>query len=272
MTATVGTIGLHDGINEVDYHADRGSLSVSGAKLLLGKSPAHFKWQRDNGQPHKAAFDFGHAAHALVLGVGAPLAVVDAEDWRTKAAQQQRKEAYEQGHTPLLRAEHETVVAMAAAIKAHPLASALFDPAHGKAEQSGYFADEPTGVTRRFRLDWLPNTDGGRLIVPDFKTTIDASPKAISKSLTDFGYASQARWYLDGINALGIAEHAAFLLVFIEKTPPHVVTVAEPDAEALAWGAERNRRALDLYARCVETGEWPGYSDDVELVSLPRWA
>ncbi len=33
-----------------DYHADRKSLSVSGAKVLL-KAPALFRWQHDNPGP-----------------------------------------------------------------------------------------------------------------------------------------------------------------------------------------------------------------------------
>jgi hypothetical protein len=63
------TPGFYDDIPEAEYHADRDSLSVSGAKVLL-KAPALFKWQQDH-PVHKDVFDFGSAAHALVLGVGA---------------------------------------------------------------------------------------------------------------------------------------------------------------------------------------------------------
>jgi hypothetical protein len=37
-------------------------------------------------------------------------------------------------------------------------------------------------------------------------------------------------------------------------------------------GSIRNRRAVDLYMECKTTGRWPGYSDDIELISLPEWA
>lgn len=264
----IGTPGIHDGIDEQAYHGDNGSLSVSGAKVLIGKSPAHFKWQREH-RTEKRVFDFGHAAHKLVLGTGAPLVVVDANDWRTKAAKEQQTQAYADGHVPILAAEYETVQAMAAAIRAHPIASVLFNPEYGKAEQSGYFLDEPTGILRRFRLDWLP---GSSRIIPDYKTTTDASPRAIERYLASFGYAMQARWYLDGIEAtMGITD-AEFVLVLQEKVAPYVVTIARPDEMALQWGGGRNRAALELYAQCMATGEWPAYSDEVLTVSVPDWA
>ena len=34
----------------------------------------------------------------------------------------------------------------------------------------------------------------------------------------------------------------------------------------------RYRHHLDQYARCLETGVWPGYGDGCEIVSLPAFA
>ncbi|MBK8459194.1 MAG: hypothetical protein IPL43_02380 [Micropruina sp.] len=50
------------------------SLSQSSAKILLPPStPAHLRFQRDNGNARKAAWEHGSAAHQLVLGVGREL-------------------------------------------------------------------------------------------------------------------------------------------------------------------------------------------------------
>jgi hypothetical protein len=136
--------GLYEDLDEATYHGHKSSLSVSGAKKLLPPScPAIFKWQRDNGQPHKAVFDFGHAAHAVVLGAGADIKVVDAPDWRTKAAKADADEIRAAGHIPLLAHEWAQVRGMADAIKAHPIASALLEPDHGKPEC------RRSGMTRR---------------------------------------------------------------------------------------------------------------------------
>ena len=37
-------------------------------------------------------------------------------------------------------------------------------------------------------------------------------------------------------------------------------------------GRELNRLAIEIYRDCTEAGVWPGYSDEIELISLPAWA
>lgn len=261
------------------YHADpvpSGSLSSSGARRLLPPScPALFHQWLTTGQEHKSEFDFGHAAHALVLGIGAPTVVIDAKDWKTKAAQAERDAAYAVGATPLLRADYEQVQAMAAALAEHPIASALFQPGRGKPEQTLVWMDQESGVWRRAMLDWLPDSnDTGRLIIPDYKTTKSAQPGSLSKALYDYGYIQQAPWYLDGIEALDLSPggEPAFVFVFQEKTPPYLVTVVQPSPETVQWGRVLNRKALDLYRRCSTAGHWPGYTDEVISLSIPGWA
>lgn len=259
-------------IGEAAYHAHP-ALSSSGARKLLPPScPALFKWERDHGQAHRAVFDFGHAAHALALGVGAEIVTVDAEDWRTKAAKEARDAAYAEGKTPLLAAERAQVEGMAAALLEHPIASALFDPERGKPEQSLFWMDERHEVWRRARLDWLPDVVNDRIIITDYKTTACAEPRAVAKSMASYGYHAQAAWYVDAVHALGLAEHVGFVLLCQEKTPPYLVTVAEPDQVALRVGRALNDRALEVYADCLAHDYWPGYTDGVEVVSLPAWA
>lgn len=261
------------------YHRDPvkgGSLSSSTAKWLLPPScPAVFKWRRDNQVTvHKNTFDIGHAAHALVLGVGEPIVVIDAADYKTKDARAQRDAAYADGKVPLLAAEWQQVNAMADALRAHPVAGNLFTPDTGVAEQTLVWQDSATGVWRRSMVDWI-RTTGSRLIVIDYKSaTPPAHPKVISRRLHEYGYASQARWYLDAVEALGLAprDEAAFIFVFQEKEPPYLVTMVQPDPESLTWGARLNAKAIDTYAECVRTGRWPGYADDVISVGLPPYA
>jgi hypothetical protein len=57
-----------------------------------------------------------------------------------------------------------------------------------------------------------------------------------------------------------------------EKTPPYLVAVYELDALAMEAGRARNRRAAEMFRDCTEAGVWPGYSSEVELISLPPWA
>ena len=65
---------------------------------------------------------------SYVLGAGAEIAEIKARNWQTKAAQNDRDAARAEGFLPLLTHEHEQVKAMAAALRRHPVASALFNP------------------------------------------------------------------------------------------------------------------------------------------------
>jgi PDDEXK-like domain of unknown function (DUF3799) len=271
------TAGVYDGMPEAMYHGDPvpgGSLSSTGARKLLPPScPAKFRYEADNPPPPKDHLEFGSAAHKMVLGVGLDIAVIEAEDWRTKKAQDARKAARAEGKAPLLTAEYEQVMAMAAAIRSHEVASALFSLDRGKPEQSLFWQDAPTGVWRRARIDWLPETWAReRLVVADYKTATAADLVNIPKSVASYGYHHQAAWYLDGVRALGLDADPAFVFLFQEKTPPYLITVVQLDAEALRIGRELNREAINLFAACSERGEWPGYSESIEVVSLPAWA
>lgn len=276
LAPTIDEPGVYT-IPDERYHADPvpgRSLSCSGAKRLLPPScPAVFRHEQLHGRPNRSTFDFGHAAHKLVLGVGAPLAVIAADDWRTKAAQQARAEAYAVGAVPLLDREHQVVTEMAAALRRDPLAAALLDPELGQAEQSLFTRDPNTGVMLRSRLDWLPQPDAsGRVTLVDYKTALSAEPGAITRAVASYGYHQQHAWYVDIVRALGLAEDVAFRFVFQEKTAPYLVTVVELDDEAVAIGRVLNRTAIDLYADCVKRDRWPGYAEGVELISLPPWA
>jgi len=265
--------GIYDGIPDDVYHADKESLSVSGAKKLLPPScPALFKWQQDHGQPRKAVFDFGRAAHTLVLGSGQEIVRIDAEDWRGKAAREQRDAVYAEGLTPLLKHEYQQACEMADAIAAHPIASALLNPDRGKPEQSAYWLDTDYDVMRRCRFDWLPETDGGRLVLPDYKTARSAEPGAFSRAAASFGYHMQAAWYIDAARALGLAEDISFVFIAQEKTAPYLVTVVELDYLSVDAGRRHNDDAMHIYRQCIDSGVWPGYADGIEVISLPTWA
>jgi hypothetical protein len=263
--------GVYD-IPEAEYFGATEALSCSGAKLLLPPScPAKFFYRQDHAE-YKRHFDFGTAAHRLVLGEGADFVVIDADSYRTKAAQAARDEAQAAGAAPLLNHEYDQVKEMAGALRAHPVTGAMFDPADGHAEQSLFWRDERTGIMRRSRLDWLTGIAFGRPIIEDYKSTISAAPEDIAKAVARYGYHQQHAFYADGVAAL-LGVMPAFVFVFQEKTPPYLVNVVELDAEAVRIGRNLNNQAIDIYRACIKTGDWPGYADDeITEIALPAWA
>jgi hypothetical protein len=55
------------------------------------------------------------------------------------------------------------------------------------------------------------------------------------------------------------------------KAAPYLVSVIEPDTEAIDVGRTENHAAIDLYARCTANDEWPAWGDGVLPASLPPW-
>jgi PDDEXK-like domain of unknown function (DUF3799) len=260
--------GLYAGIPEQEYHSDRGSLSSSGARQILS-SPAKFKYRQDNPE-HSTAFDIGSYVHARVLGVGAEIAVIYAPDWKTKAARERRDQAYADGKTPILVDDQIQAEAMVTAVRQHPTAAALF--AQGDPEQSLFWHDEATGVRLRARIDWL-RPGAHRLIAVDLKTSgVSVNPQEWGSTAAKWKLYFQAAHYLTAIEQLGLDEHPAFCFINVEKEPPHLVSVTQLTEDAIELGRRQLRRAIDIYARCLETDEWPGYSTEIHVVDLPKWS
>ena len=266
-------VGVVDGMSDEEYHRHP-ALSSSGAKDLMPPgTPATFKWRRDH-PVEKPEFDWGKAAHREVLGVGPNLHVVNADDWRTKYAQEQRAKAREAGAVPILARDRVRLQVMAAALREHKLAAAVFDPQRGgKAEQSLFWTDARTGVQLRCRVDWLPPPlPSGRIILGDYKTCQAADAASITRAAWNYRYHWQHAWYCDGAAALGLGD-PAFVFVFQEKEPPYLVHCVELDADAVRIGRARNEEAIERFRDCTAADVWPGYgtTDEFTLIGPPPW-
>lgn len=268
--------GVYD-ITNSQYHSDPvpgGSLSSSGARKLIAPScPALFKYERENPPAPKDTFDFGSAAHTVVLGKGDQLAIIDASDWKTKAAREERDEAREEGKIPILFEDYLVVEAMAAQIRNHEFAAKLLAPAAGSPERALFWKDG--SIWRRALLDWLrdPRPDR-RTIITDYKTARAADEDSFAKDMANYGYHQQADWYIDAVKALGLdgnGQPPVFLFIVQEKKAPYLVNVIQPDPTALAIGAYLNREALRTYKECTASGVWPGYGNEPKVVSLPAY-
>ena len=279
ILAEVTEPGVYDGMDEAAYHADPvpgGSLSASGAKLLLPPScPALYAYRRDHPKT-SAAFDYGTAAHKYVLGEGPPITVVEGERWDTNTAKEKVAAIREAGGVALKQREMDQVEAMAVAIWQHPVASALFDQAHGRPEQSLFWQDGEFGIWRRARFDWLPEPRAGRrLIIGEYKTAAAVDPDSIRKAVASYGYYISAAQYIDAAIAAGLDDDPAILLVFQMKDPPYLVNIAELDDDAIRAGRARLRDACEIFRDCTQTGIWPGYEaaadDGITYITLPPW-
>lgn len=276
MSRIVDEPGVYEGISGELYHSDHDALSSSGARTLLRECPALFRWQQLHPET-RDEFDFGHAAHAEVLGVGAPMVVpTDPETgepwdrWQSNAAKAAVAEIRAAGGIPVKAETRAAVAAMADALRAHPLAGPLLT-SPGRAELAGWWQDEHTGEWLRVMWDWITTDSTGRLVIVDYKTTTDASPEAAAKSSARYGYWMQDDWYRTAATALGVHPDPGFLLVMQSKTAPYLVSVHQHDPEDIAQAHQRNRDAIDLWHRCRQQDIWPAW-EQVYSIEIPRWA
>lgn len=262
--------GIYPGIPDTVYHADTDSLSSSGARTLLQPGgAAKFAYRRGSPPPPSDVFDLGHAVHTRVLGEGGEFVDTGFDAWTTKAAKESRDVARAEGKVPLKSSDYRRVIDMSDAVLTHKLGKILF--ADGFAEMSIYHHDDLTGVRLRARPDFMPATD--RPVIVDLKTTTSADPdEFVRKSVPAYGYHQQDPWYRDVVRSLGDeGEEPQFFFVLVEKTPPYLASVVELPDEAVQLGRRLNRHAVDLYARCVTTGEWPGYEEIIHRRDVPEW-
>lgn len=271
MTIIVDKPGIYYCIPELTYHSDRAtasnlgrSLSASGAKTLL-RDPERFAWERDRGRPGKDAFDLGGVVHALVLRSGDErIRIIDARDWKSKAAQEAKREARAAGLTPINRTEFLQATKIAQAVRRHPLASEIFTK--GRAEVSFYWIDADTGVTCRGRVDWLRDD-----MIVDLKTARygTGTEDAFGRQSATYDYPLSAAVYTDGYEAL-TGKTLPFITVTVETAPPYIVRVYRYTDDDLDIGRDRWRRALEEYATREQTGDWTA-PDEIQTVSLPGW-
>lgn len=259
------------------YHADpceQPSLSASIANLLCNRSPAHAQAAHPRLNPNMRReesdkFDIGTVAHAILLQGIDVVQVIDAPDWRTKDAREQRDAARADGRVPLLAGVLDDVQAMVAAARTQLEQHGAQPPAFmdGLPEQTLVW-EEPGGVTCRARLDWLRND---LATIDDLKTTSrSASPEHYSRALFNVGGDVQAAFYIRGVQEL-TGETPEFRWVVVETQPPYALSVVAPGPDILTIGRKKVEYALDTWRRCLSTGVWPAYPTHVCYAELPQY-
>ena len=258
---------IYKDMPEAEYHS-RTELSSTGARRLLD-SPARFKYWSEHPEPPKAAFDLGTAAHSKILGVGAGTIVYPDEHLTPSGAVSSKAAtvawAAEQraaGLVPIGRVEAERVDAMAEAVLADPAARAVLEAIPGR--EVSIIADVE-GVPTRARFDMYGDGMGG-----DLKTARDASPGGFNRGgMAGHGYFIQEQWYRDAHQAETGRDLESFRFVVVESAPPHLVGVYDVDWTYRDAAQKKTREARDVWKRCMESGEWPGYG--ARTLLAPTW-
>lgn len=249
------------------------SISSSGLRTIELQSP-HMFWAFSHLNPKRfikeptAALDFGKAAHALLLGdevfeESYRVRPDTFDSYRSKAAQEWRDIQVAAGRTCIIPDEYAHIANMAEALHQHGLPDVIFG---GEPEVSLIWQDK-TGVWVKARPDALPETGD----LGDLKTTADASRRACEREIEKRGYDMQMALGIEGMERVLGRRPPATVLIFVQKTPPYTVTAIPISEDALYWARCRNRRAINTFAECLESGVWPSDGDDMGEYQVPAW-
>lgn len=178
-------------MSDSEYFVDPAIDQTSLKKYLI--SPLAYADYCASDRSDSIVFDFGKAAHSLILGAGPEILVKP--NLRTKTGKTEYEallaEHEDEDIVWLSEADYDTVHAMSDMI------GSFFQQLPGKPEQALFADDEQTRLPLKGKADWLPDKpdDDGVYRIYDYKTT--------SKPASDFtreawlyGYHIQAAFYM----------------------------------------------------------------------------
>lgn len=264
-------------VSDEEYFADPcavPSLSQSIANLLVTESPRHawLRHPRLGGVADEAtkATTEGTMIHKLLLGQGADIVLIDAEDFRTNAAKNARDDAIAAGKLPVIRKKFEAIEEAATRLRVECARRGFSFTGESEVavEWSEYGASGP--VLCRGRMDHVFLDSG---VIYDVKKTRNANPKYLAKHFVELGYDIQAAAYTRAVEALNPALQGRtdFVFLFMELEAPYSVVPARADGAMREIGNLRWSRAVHLWERCLSRGIWPSYCDEPITLSPPPW-
>lgn len=267
-------------MGEADYHSDpcaAPSLSASIANVIDRQSMAHAYAAHPRLGGIKRAptksMDHGALIHKLLLGKGAEIVSVSADDWRTKVAQEAKREARTAGKVPVLQADHEAAWDAAGMLRKRFVSLGLELGGHSEVSLFWQASSSAGPVQCRGRMDHFTETKHSAQIL-DLKSCISAHPEACARHIDSYGYTIQRAAYVSGVERLrpAIAGNIDFVFVFMELKAPYVVTPVRLSGVFAELGERRWNRAVEYWGRALKDNRWPAYTDGIMTLDPMQWA
>jgi hypothetical protein len=249
------------------------ALSSGVVNTLLTESPHHARFAQLNERTASVEADLGTFAHAMLLEGGTDaLCVIDANDWRTKAAQEQRDAARATGKLPILARKVAEVEAMVKAAREYVEQSeiaGIFDD--GKPEQTLIWTEIVQGtqaqVICKARPDWLSER-----YVLHYKTTqASVNPRQFARIASGSGYDTALMFYLRGLCAVLPDNECQHFILAQEQNSPWACKLFDLTAARADVAEAKIERAIGVWARCLANNSFPAYDGSVFSLDLSPW-
>ena len=266
--------GIYTNLDIDEYHTSEG-ISSTGISLILD-CPARYDYEYNKKrkdmdlietEKQYDKYQLGRAVHMLILEPerfdNNFFCMSEKVNLTTKAGKEIYAEAEKEakGRKILRVGEWEDIKEMADVIKKHPLWQKL---TVRHIEQSIYWRAGVLNTLLKSRPD-IFNDD----LVIDIKTT--DSIKQFSRSIYQYGYHRQAAMQIDALKSIDDKKrHFAFFIV--EKKAPYLTACFALEEASIEQGRKEYLEAALTYSECVASNEWPGYSQQFELISIPEWS
>lgn len=267
--------GIYENIPPDVYHRQD---SLSRGDLVMARWPAKLRYAKDHPEIENTspAKEFGQMFHTALLEPDLfkiRHVVSPYTDFRTNEAKAWRDEQEKKGRTILSKVQQDTLDKMVGRAREHPQFSEVFRRAGMKRELTVISRDPATGLLLRCRIDILPSGN----IIPDIKSTLDASPEGFGRQVWNLEYGMQAAHYLKVYNIANPQDkRTEFMFYAFEKEPPYLSAFYVTPYMVIQYYQRILRARLYVIANCMKTGVWPGYPEREGRrwpeFELPGWA
>ena len=233
----------------------------------MRRSPAHARYKEAEDYDTRAK-EIGSAIHMALLEPDRfheHYLIADADDRRSA---KYKGLAMDVGGARVLTiSEHKRILGMQdSAYQNKRFAKIMSMP--GRNELTVVSKDPETGMPVKIRFDRKPDQP----IAMDLKKCQDARGSEFVKAITNYLYYMQVAFYTDVWFWETGEKLKSFPIAALEEKAPHGLVMHDLDEVAMILGRKHYREALDSYARCMDSGIWPGYEDDSECTSVTSWA
>lgn len=248
-----------------EYHGGEG----------FSKTTLYTAWKKT---PHHARFGKRKATNALEIGKAAHIAILQPElldqsvtrgptDRRGNKWKEAQDFANAAGTILLTEADFETVMIIRDLAGVVPEIEAM-QSGTNYVETAAYHVDEETGLLLKTKPD-IYNAD--HRLIGDVKNMADASWPAFQRDVGKFGYHFQHAMYSDLWEKGAELPVDGFFFIVFEKSDPPMVACYELKSSAIKEGYAQYRAAVELWAKCIEKDEFPGYPSGIQKIGLRKY-